>query len=518
MPVPRKKGKNKTKQSKRFQRGCLGQDEFHQRFGKPPRAGGSNCPKACQQERFVIVSFPSQDLANSRTEEEGESGGSGKGQGDSELGKRALLGATSRRIQPQVRPAARPKTDDEIFAFLNTPGAPSSSPARPTAAGRSTATRGVVTSSVSGGGRGKAAAALSIKASAAAPRKPTHAGYDGGAPPVGAPRTPQGATKTLTVPREETAKAPEKSQSEHKTDSDESRREDMNDLASKKQPGPIREDTSDQVASQGTMVADSSVSLTVGGASSSGDISTQGSSNSIETTEEVKTGKSFDGDKKKKGEGATTTDAKQETSSAQDTREENMDRSGSEQERTITENDPKSDDHGNSNEDNTQECNESQSAEETSIADVEEGSGEAEGIGETEQEQKQEEVKIEDPEYNQSSNKDLEEQVEVLINESARLKMENKLMRSEVRALNDEVSSLTERITAEHEALERANDALHVLQMEVLDKDRQLMRLRKQEDEFDSVLAKKDAQHTTLQVKLEEGTLLSCSPYFAIGY
>jgi len=106
----------------------------------------------------------------------------------------------------------------------------------------------------------------------------------------------------------------------------------------------------------------------------------------------------------------------------------------------------------------------------------------------------------------------------VLINESARLKMENKLMRSEVRALNDEVSSLTERITAEHEALERANDALHVLQMEVLDKDRQLMRLRKQEDEFDSVLAKKDAQHTTLQVKLEEGTLLSCSPYFAIGY
>ncbi|ELR13889.1 uncharacterized protein ACA1_364050 [Acanthamoeba castellanii str. Neff] len=85
--------------------------------------------------------------------------------------------------------------------------------------------------------------------------------------------------------------------------------------------------------------------------------------------------------------------------------------------------------------------------------------------------------------------------------------MENKLMRSEVRALNDEVTSLTERITGEHEALERANDALHALQMEVLDKDRQLMRLRKQEDEFDAVLAKKDAQHAALQVKLEETSL-----------
>lgn len=100
-----------------------------------------------------------------------------------------------------------------------------------------------------------------------------------------------------------------------------------------------------------------------------------------------------------------------------------------------------------------------------------------------------------------------EEQLEVLMEESARVKLENKLLRSEVRALNDEVTALAERMRQEHEALDKAADALHALELETLEKDRQLARFRRNEDEFDMVLAQKDASHAALQVKLEEGTL-----------
>ncbi|KAL6062322.1 Golgin subfamily A member 5, variant 2 [Balamuthia mandrillaris] len=130
--------------------------------------------------------------------------------------------------------------------------------------------------------------------------------------------------------------------------------------------------------------------------------------------------------------------------------------------------------------------------------------------GEGEEEVEEEEQAVEEQEEKEETSDDKEDESEEasyydsLLEENSRLAMENKLLRSEVRALNDEVSGLTERYRQLQEQFQKSRDMAHKLQLEAVEKERLLTKLKKSEDEFDAILKKKDAQNAALQVSLED--------------
>ncbi len=161
-------------------------------------------------------------------------------------------------------------------------------------------------------------------------------------------------------------------------------------------------------------------------------------------------------------------------------------------------------------------------------------------LGEERQEDEEGEEGEGEEEWEESVDPMMEEHLQLIEEENARLKMENKLMRSEVRALNDEVTALSQRISQENQVrhnfynailtgasqfpqhnhfkpiltfgcqmLEALRDKMHTASMELLEREREIVALRKAEDEFDTVLAKKDAAHAALNVKLQDGKIQS---------
>ncbi|KAL6050613.1 Golgin subfamily A member 5 [Balamuthia mandrillaris] len=138
--------------------------------------------------------------------------------------------------------------------------------------------------------------------------------------------------------------------------------------------------------------------------------------------------------------------------------------------------------------------------------DEEEGEEEVEEEEQAVEEQEEKEETSDDKEESELQEDESEEAsyYDSLSEENSRLAMENKLLRSEVRALNDEVSGLTERYRQLQEQFQKSRDMAHKLQLEAVEKERLVTKLKKSEDEFDAILKKKDAQNAALQVSLED--------------
>jgi len=80
------------------------------------------------------------------------------------------------------------------------------------------------------------------------------------------------------------------------------------------------------------------------------------------------------------------------------------------------------------------------------------------------------------------------------------------LLRGEVRSLNDEVSSLSDRERATQETMGSLRDTVHGLQMEMLEKERQLLKLRNKEEELENMVKKRSTNAASLSALLEETT------------
>eukprot|EP01114_Cavostelium_apophysatum_P013959 TRINITY_DN3491_c0_g1_i3.p1 TRINITY_DN3491_c0_g1~~TRINITY_DN3491_c0_g1_i3.p1 ORF type:complete len:777 (-),score=222.94 TRINITY_DN3491_c0_g1_i3:38-2368(-) len=97
-----------------------------------------------------------------------------------------------------------------------------------------------------------------------------------------------------------------------------------------------------------------------------------------------------------------------------------------------------------------------------------------------------------------------EEEYDTLLNQNSDLQLENKLLRSKVVSLNQELTSLTTRIKTTQLETERIATTMQETQKAMHEKDKQMGKMRRIEEEFDATLTHKNSQITSLQVKLEE--------------
>lgn len=88
--------------------------------------------------------------------------------------------------------------------------------------------------------------------------------------------------------------------------------------------------------------------------------------------------------------------------------------------------------------------------------------------------------------------------------ELPKVALQNKLLRSESKALNEEISQLSSRLRQTEDELEQTAEAFRQLQKDNYEKERQILKLLRSEDEFDAVISEKDSTIASLQVKIKQ--------------
>eukprot|EP00026_Physarum_polycephalum_P001962 Phypoly_transcript_01966.p1 GENE.Phypoly_transcript_01966~~Phypoly_transcript_01966.p1 ORF type:complete len:951 (+),score=286.64 Phypoly_transcript_01966:141-2993(+) len=152
-----------------------------------------------------------------------------------------------------------------------------------------------------------------------------------------------------------------------------------------------------------------------------------------------------------------------------------------------------------------EEKEEERSVEEKGVEEKGEGGeGEGEGEGEEKEEEEGEEEEEEEEEEEGGLNAEFVQKYNDLITQNEKFGRENKLMRQEVVKLHEEIHSLTSKNRSVSDAMQQMTEVLSEHQKMAHDKDKQIIKMRQQEQELETALHAKDMQIAGARAQFEQ--------------